>query len=359
MLDISLLDPSSPVGPAMGRVPTPQVRHDETVATMMRGPLGATDLIVTPIGLGLAAVGRPAYIDLGRDADLGPDRSVEAMERLAHALLDAAYAAGIRYVDAARSYGLAEQFLGSWLTGRGLPPGDPTVGSKWGYEYVGGWRLDAPVHEVKDHSLAMLERQYAESRAELGDRLLLYQVHSATLESAILEDAAVLRALDALRSAGLEVGLTVSGPRQTEVIRRALDVRLDGENPFISVQATWNVLEPSAGPALAEARQAGWGVILKEVLANGRLTEHGELAETALGDIASRESVGMDAIAIAAALANPWVDVVLSGAVTVPQLQSNLRALSVRLSASDLEALAGLAEPPARYWSERQSLQWA
>ncbi|MBO0703345.1 MAG: aldo/keto reductase, partial [Candidatus Dormibacteraeota bacterium] len=194
--------------------------------------LGATGLAVTPIGLGLAALGRPAYIDLGRDVDLGPDRSVDVMEDRSHQLLDAAYDAGIRYVDAARSYGLAERFLGSWLDSRGREPGDPTVGSKWGYEYVGDWRLDAPVQERKDHSPAMLERQYAASRAELGDHLLLYEIHSATLESGVLDDATVLRELDGLRRSGLVVGLTVSGPRQAEVIRRALAVSVDGENPL-------------------------------------------------------------------------------------------------------------------------------
>ena len=322
-------------------------------------PLGGTGLAVSPIGLGLAAVGRPAYIDVGREADLGADRSVDTMERRAHELLDAAHTAGIRYVDAARSYGLAERFLGSWLAGRGSAPGSPTVGSKWGYRYVGGWRLDAPVHEVKDHSLAALQRQYAESRAELGDWLLLYQVHSATLESGILEDAAVLGLLDRMRRQGLAIGLTVSGPRQAEVIRRAIDVRVDGECPFGSVQATWNLLERSAGPALAEARRAGCGVILKEVLANGRLSGRDTFAGGALAAIAAREGVGMAAIAIAAALANPWVDVVLSGAVTVSQLQSNLEAPSVRLTAAELDALAALAEPAERYWSERQALPWS
>jgi hypothetical protein len=57
------------------------------------------------LGLGLAAVGRPAYITSGRDADLPADRSPAALEQRAHALLDAAATAGIRYVDAARSYG--------------------------------------------------------------------------------------------------------------------------------------------------------------------------------------------------------------------------------------------------------------
>ena len=322
-------------------------------------PFGATGLTVTPIGLGLAAVGRPAYIDVGRESDLGPHRSVEELERRAHDLLDAAQAAGVRYLDVARSYGLAERFLRSWLAKRGLSPGDPTVGSKWGYRYAGAWRLDAPVHEVKDHSLAALERQYAESRAELGDWLVLYQIHSATLESGVLKDVAVLRALDRMRREGLVIGLTVSGPRQADAIRRALDVRVDGANPFGAVQATWNVLERSAGPALAEAHQAGWGVILKEVLANGRLARRDAHGGTALGEAAAREGAGTDAVAIAVALANDWVDVVLSGAVAVPQLESNLAALSVRLSAADLESLAALTQAPERYWSERRALPWS
>jgi aryl-alcohol dehydrogenase-like predicted oxidoreductase len=121
--------------------------------------LGRTGLPVSPIGLGLAALGRPAYITLGRSADLGEGRSVAALRERAVAVLDAAWARGVRYVDAARSYGRAEEFLAGWLARRGLPPWLPTVGSKWGYTYTGGWRLDADEHEVKDLSAPTLRRQ--------------------------------------------------------------------------------------------------------------------------------------------------------------------------------------------------------
>jgi aryl-alcohol dehydrogenase-like predicted oxidoreductase len=176
-------------------------------------PLGATGLEVTPVGFGLAAVGRPGYITLGREHDLGADRSVEALERRSHEVLDAAYDAGIRYFDAARSYGYAERFLASWLRQRGLPPRTVTVGSKWGYTYVGDWRVDARVHEVKDHSLAALRRQIDESRELLGESLDLYQIHSATLESGVLEDRAVLAELNKLRADGLAIGLSVHSNR--------------------------------------------------------------------------------------------------------------------------------------------------
>ena len=318
--------------------------------------LGATGLRVSRIGLGLAALGRPGYINLFRDVDLGQDRSVDAMAARCHAVLDAAYDAGIRYVDAARSYGLAEQFLASWLERRGLPPGSIVVGSKWGYTYTAQWRIDADVHEVKDLSLATLERQVAESRRTLGRHLALYQIHSATVESGVLEDRHVLEALAHLRASGLVIGLTVSGPTQSDTIRHALGIQVDGVNPFQVVQATWNLLEVSAGDALADAKAQGWGIIVKEALANGRLTDRSSADESArpLGEAAARR-VSLTALAMAAALSQPWADVVLSGAVTGDQLRENLAAQHLGPVTQGLEALA---VAPAEYWSRRSHLEW-
>jgi aryl-alcohol dehydrogenase-like predicted oxidoreductase len=327
-----------------------------------RRRLGTSGLAVTPIGLGLAGVGRPAYLGAGRDEELGATRSVEFLERRTHELLDAAYAAGVRYVDAARSYGLAERFLGTWLTARGRPPGDPAVGSKWGYTYVADWSdwsTGAEVNEVKDHSVDALRRQYAESRVELGDRLLLYQIHSATWETGVLDDLAVLDELARLKEQGLAIGLTVSGLGQSDVIRQSLEMRMDGMRVFHTVQATWNLLERTAGPALDEAHQAGYGVIVKEALANGRLTRLGDRAAGVLVRIANDHRVQVDAVAIAGVLANPWADVVLSGAIGADQLASNLEAVSVKLSANEIDALAELTEPSAAYWSRRQEQRWS
>lgn len=305
--------------------------------------LGAGGPPATVLGLGLAALGRPAYITLGHGADLGPDRSVAALRAQCHAVLDAAYASGVRYVDAARSYGLAEEFLASWP-----PPGDVTVGSKWGYAYTGDWRLDADVHEVKDLSAGQLRRQLAETRELLGDRLALYQIHSATLESGVLEDAEVLGELAGLRAAGVAVGLTVTGPRQGATVDRALATAA-----FDTVQATWNLLEPSAGPALGRAAAAGMGVIVKESVANGRLA--GEHAPPELVAAAREHATTPDALAIAVALAQPWASVVLSGAATVATLEANVAAADLEV-APDL--LAGLAQAPERYWADRGALAW-
>ncbi|HZH16988.1 MAG TPA: aldo/keto reductase [Archangium sp.] len=321
--------------------------------------LGASGPAVSPLGLGLAALGRPGYITLGHGEDLGGDRSVEAMERQAHEVLDAAYRAGVRYFDAARSYGRAEAFLASWLKARGLRPEDVTVGSKWGYTYTADWRVDAERHEVKDHSLPTLRRQWGESQTLLGPWLRLYQIHSATFESGVLEDTGVREELGRLRDTGVRVGLSLSGPRQAEVLRRALEVQAGGSPLFSCVQATWNLLEPSAGPALAEAHASGCGVIIKEAVANGRLTgRNGDPALRPLREVAGELGTPMDAVAIAAVLAQPWVSVVLSGVTTVEQLQSNLRALQVRLGDEARETLRRLGEPPETYWAKRSALPW-
>ena len=253
-------------------------------------------------------------------------------------------------------YGLAEAFLASWLHARRLSPDALTIGSKWGYAYVGAWQLEAPVQEIKDLSLATLRRQIDESRTLLGDGLRLYQIHSATLDSGVLDDASILDELGRLRAEGLAIGLTVTGAEQGRVIHRALEVNAKRANLFQVVQATWNLLEPSAGPALMEAKAYGLGVIVKEAVANGRLTNRNSSERPSLlKRYADAHHTSSDVVAIAAALANPWVDVVLSGAVAVDQLTSNLRALDFAKTAYDWPSIA---EAPEAYWRRRRALAW-
>ncbi|MCZ4512853.1 aldo/keto reductase [Streptomyces sp. ActVer] len=307
------------------------------------------------IGLGLAAIGRPGYINLGRDHDLGEDRSVDTLRTRTHELLDAAYAQGVRYFDAARSYGRSEEFLAGWLNTRS-DIGDVVVGSKWGYTYTADWRTDAEAHEIKDHSLATYERQRAESAELLGDRLDLYQIHSVTPDSPALTDKELHARLAEAAAQGLTVGFSTSGPAQADAIRTALAVTVDGEPLFRTVQATYNVLETSAGPALAEAHDAGLTVIVKEGMANGRLAD--PHAPDAVRAIAEEAGLGSDAVALALVLRQPWAGVVLSGAATAVQLSSNLHAAVVDLDDEQQSRLDALAEEPVAYWVRRGQLPW-
>lgn len=315
------------------------------------------------LGLGLAAVGRPGYINLGHGADLARNYEVTEMERHAHTVLDAAWAAGIRYFDAARSYGRAEEFLGHWLRSRAIDPAAVVVGSKWGYTYTANWQVTAEKHEVKEHSLPVLERQWQESQAHLAGYLRLYQIHSATLESGVLTNTAVLNKLAALKQNGVAIGLSLSGAQQAATLTQALAVTVDGVRLFDAVQATWNLLEQSATAALQAAHAAGVAIIIKEALANGRLTLRNNTPAFApqlqlLQQEATRLQTTIDALALAAVLAQPWATIVLSGATTVAQLASNIRASEVKWDETAAAMLLPLREAPEAYWAQRSNLAW-
>ena len=305
----------------------------------------------TSIGLGLAALGRPGYLNLGHGGDLGGDRSVEALEVRTHEVLDAAHDAGVRYFDAARSYGLAERFLGSWLDEREIEPGTVGVGSKWGYTYTADWKVNADPPEVKDHSVDTFRRQVKETLDLLGEHLTLYQIHSATLDSGVLDDEELLEELSDLREEDIAVGLTVTGPDQAATIDHAIET-----GQFDSVQATWNLIERSAEDALQRASDAGMRVIVKEALANGRLAGREPLP--VLERAARSLGTTPDAIAIAAVMGRPWADLVLSGVATVAQLESNLSARGLALGPGVLEELEALREPADAYWERRSSMGW-
>lgn len=325
-------------------------------------PFGKTGLEVTRLGLGLAALGRPGYINLGHGEDLYYDYVVEAMERRTHRMLDLAFEKGVRYFDVARSYGRAEQFLRSWLSKREWNPDEVVVGSKWGYRYTADWKIEAERHEIKEHSLEVLTRQWETSRALLP-YLKLYQIHSATFESGVLENKAVLDYLAQMKQGGIRIGLSLSGVDQAEVLKAAREITIDGVQVFDTVQVTFNILEQSAAELLRESAEAGMGIIIKEALANGRLTTKNnnpdfEPLKKLLEELADRHEVGIDAIALAFILNQPWAHLVLSGAVVENHLESNLKAAHLKLEPGEVEALSEMRQTVEAYWNDRSQLQW-
>ena len=317
------------------------------------------------LGLGLAALGRPGYVTLNHAADLGGRYDPSAMELRAHDVLNAAFEAGIRYVDTARSYGQAEDFVASWLRKREIEPGEIVVASKWGYTYTAGWSTSAEQHEVKDHSLAAFERQLSESVERLGPYLSLYQIHSVTADGRTLEDDALIDAIARLRERGIRAGLSVSGAGQGVAIRRSIEVHRDGERVFDSVQATWNLLERGAESALEEAHAAGMKVVIKETLANGRLTHRNRDGDDVFAsrvarirELAGSRGATIETLALAAALARSWADVVLSGAATVGQIRSNVAAFEIAYDGELEEQIRPMSIASDEYWRVRSSFSW-
>jgi len=236
------------------------------------------------MGLGMAALGRPGYITLGRSEVFGDvDRSIDKMQQASNNVIDKLFSLTEKpWIDCARSYGLSERFVGEYLRENNIDPKSVYVSSKWGYTYVADWQVSlekGAKHEVKDHSTENFRKQLQETASFLGEYLDLYQIHSATFDSGILSDSKAHKALSECRKEnGWAIGLSVSGPDQDKVLREAMAIKVDGQSLFDSVQCTFNVFEQKPGTALREAADAGMDIIIKEGMANGRVFGNENLA---------------------------------------------------------------------------------
>ncbi len=307
---------------------------------------------MTKIGLGLAALGRPEYINIRKEKNI--DKSEATFKQNAFNMLDIAYRLGIRYFDTAPSYGKGELFLKEWQKNKCYK--DTLLATKWGYTYVANWQLGyKDAHEIKEHSIEKLIEQWETSK-ELLPNLKVYQIHSATLESGVLENTKVLKKLHELKTEiGLKIGITTSGPHQNTVLKEASQIKINNVFLFDVFQVTYNVFEQSTYQTLLNLSNKGRKVVIKEGVANGRV-----FVETPkiLKDIANSHQTTVDVIALRFIIDTIQPTIVLSGAFTEYQLTSNLKALDITLSSQEIAALKKLAVVPETYWKSRQLLKW-
>lgn len=314
---------------------------------------------INGIGLGTAAIGRPQYININQE-DKAPF-SLSTFKQNGIEMLDCAYDTGIRYYDTAPGYGLAEQLLLDWVKEKNDP--NITVATKWGYTYVADFDQNAEVHEIKEHSLNKLDEQWEVSK-QLLPYLKYYQIHSATLESGVLENEAVLERLFQLKEEhNIKVGLTTTGSNQAEVLQKAMDVHFNGEQLFEVFQCTYNVLDQSIYELGRQIISNGKQLVIKEALANGRLfpniayPDYQDLYSN-LEALSKKYEVGVDAINLQFCLSNLVGATVLSGANKPAYLRHNLKATKFDLNPQEIEELSQFKTTPELYWKERKQLTW-
>ncbi len=312
------------------------------------------------IGLGTAAIGRPIYINI-RHEKPGADVSLPVFKKNGISILDAAYDQGVRFFDASPGYGLAESLLIEWLQEKNDP--DITIATKWGLSYAANFDMHATVHEIKEHSLEKLNAQWEFSK-KLLPNLKIYQVHSATFATGVLENKAILHRLHELKKEyNIIIGLTSTGADQMEVVKKAADTVIENEPLFGSFQCTFNIMEQSVSALKAIFAATNRQLIIKESLANGRLIpspssrEHDGLYRY-ITQLADKYRVGTDAIAIRFCLDSFPEAVTLSGASSINQVQSNLAANNFILEREEMELLKSYKIDPAMYWDERKQLSW-
>ena len=311
------------------------------------------------LGLGTAALGRPQYINVrlknGEKSDL------EAFKKNSFSVLETAYNKGIRYFDTAPGYGLAEALVLEWLQTKN--DASIQIATKWGYTYTANFDENAIVHEVKEHSLAKLNAQWNFSK-QLLPYLKVYQIHSATIETGVLENSKVLERLASLKKEhNLKIGLTTTGTNQAEVIKKALNITVDGASLFDLFQVTYNFLDQSLKEVSGELIRQKKHIVIKEALANGRVFRnesypHYHEMFTTLERLSKKHKVGVDAISLKYCEQTIPNSLVLSGAGTAKQLKENLKLHNFTLSTDDIELLNSFKTTPEFYWTERKKLQW-
>ncbi|QXP71287.1 aldo/keto reductase [Polaribacter sp. R2A056_3_33] len=311
------------------------------------------------LGLGTAALGRPQYINVRTENC--DNSNLAEFRKQSFNVLEKAYNLGIRYFDTAPGYGLAEELVLEWLKTKN----DKTIeiATKWGYTYTANFDANATVHEVKEHSLSKLNEQWDFSK-QLLPYLKVYQIHSATLETGVLENKEVLERLAFLKKEhNLKIGLTTTGTNQVEVIKKALNVLVDGEPVFDLFQVTYNFLDQSLIEISGKLVSQNKSIVIKEALANGRVFKnesytHYAKMYTTLENLAKKHQVGVDAISLKYCEQTIPGSIVLSGASSIDQMKQNLEMNSFTLSADEIETLNSLKVSPDAYWTERKQLQW-
>jgi aryl-alcohol dehydrogenase-like predicted oxidoreductase len=311
------------------------------------------------LGLGTAALGRPQYINV-RQKNID-NSDLDTFKKHSFSVLEAAYKSGIRYFDTAPGYGLAEELVLEWLQTKN----DSTIeiATKWGYTYTANFDTNATVHEVKEHSVRKLNEQWNFSK-QLLPYLKVYQIHSATLETGVLENTEVLKQLAFLKKEHkLKIGLTTTGTNQVEVIKKALAILVDGETLFDVFQVTYNFLDQSLLEISNELNRQNKTIVIKEALANGRIfrnskyTHYDELYSV-LEELSKKYLVGVDAISLKYCEQTIPNSTVLSGASSIRQLQENVKLTNFSLSKEDIKSLNSFRKSPDFYWSERKKLEW-
>lgn len=311
------------------------------------------------LGLGTAALGRPQYINIRQESC--DNSNLKKFREESFTVLENAYNLGIRYFDTAPGYGLAEELVLKWLQTKN--DDSIKIATKWGYTYTANFNANAKVHEVKEHSLAKLKEQWEFSK-QLLPYLKVYQIHSATLETGVLENKEILAHLAFLKKEhNLKIGLTTTGTNQVAVIKKALTILVDGASLFDVFQVTYNFLDQSLLTIIDELHEQSKTVIIKEALANGRIFRnkkypHYDKMYSVLENLSKKHDVGADAIALQFCLQTIPKSTVLSGASDNNQLKENVKANSFSLTSNEVEQLKSQKISPEFYWQERKELQW-
>jgi aryl-alcohol dehydrogenase-like predicted oxidoreductase len=337
--------------------------------------LGTSGVRVSELCLGTMTFGSRFFHIAAVDQDGANQMVARALE------------AGINFFDTADvySFGESEETLGRALQHCGVKRESVVVATK-----VFAPMSQAAAERKGDVNNYGLSRQHIMAGCEASLRRLatdyidLYQVHGWDLLTPVEE---TLRALDDLVRQGKVRYLGVSNWPARHLMKALCLADARGWERFVSLQAYYSLVGRDLEHELVPlCREEGLGVLPWSPLSGGFLTgkfrrgqpgpvgarrssfefppidqERGFDAVEALDAMAQEKGATIPQLALAWLLAQPAVSAVIIGANRIQQLEDNLKAAEVRLSAAEVERLSATTQPVTLYpqWMvERQNSRW-
>jgi aryl-alcohol dehydrogenase-like predicted oxidoreductase len=250
-----------------------------------------------------------------------------------------------------RDRALRDRLVLSTKFGMNLYPGDPN----------GGGAGAKAIVRACEGSLRRLQTDYVD----------VYWMHVPDRFTPIEE---TMRTLEQLVNSGKVRYIGFSDTAAWKVAQAQVIASLRGWVPLIGLQIEYSLLERSVETELIPmAQELGLGVVPWSPLASGLLSgkytranagsvEGGRATQfgvpmgerefaliEALSDIARQHESTVAAVALAWVQSRAGVSATLIGARTVEQLDANVKALEVHLSADDVSRLEALSEPPQTF----------
>jgi len=325
---------------------------------MKYNQLGNTGMFVSEICLGTMTFGGAGYFKV-----VG-----EVQQKEATGIVSKSLEAGVNFIDTADVYsvGLSEKITGQALKDIGVKRSDVLIATKcYGRMGKGPNDIGASRGHIMDSVAASLER--------LGtDHIDLYQIHATDPVTPVEE---TMRALDDLTRQGMVRYAGVSNWQAWKIMKAQGIADKRGYARFETLQAYYSIagrdLERELVPMMQDQKV---GLMVWSPLAGGLLSgKYGPGSNgpegarrtafdfppvdkdrawkciDAMRAIADKKGVSVAQIALAYILHKPFVTTVIIGAKTTDQLDDNLAAVKVQLSADEIKSLDDASALPMEY----------
>ena len=267
--------------------------------------LGRTGLQVTTLGYGAMEL---------RGAPRGREVSDEAADRILNALLDA----GVNYIDTSIDYGLSEERIGQFISGR---RSEYYLASKCGCfvadEAAAGGRF--PHVFTRENIVAGVNQSLARMKTDYLD---LVQFHASPTKAELEEHGGLQALLDLQKEGKVRyVGMSGTLPNIREHIEMGV---------FDAFQIPYSALQRDHEAVISEAASGGAGIVIRGGAAKGGPgKEEGSYWDSwqaagiddLLGNMSCMEFV------LRFTYSHPDLDTTIVGTVNPAHLQDNLSAL--------------------------------